>query len=132
MNPLVVFVLLSASVMTLQEKCRLGAWLALNVAREAPPLKVPSPDTPAGETCTYCGGTGVLPGDSVIKPICQACDGTGKRKPADFDSKASVQALKKAEAVAKAPKPMPAPPGPGTWRKVCNRDGSGCHWERVD
>ena len=135
------------AAMTLQEKCRLGAWLALHVAKEAPPLAVPSPDSPdQGDTCEECGGTGKL-GDGTVFVKCGACNGTGRKPASAFDSAASVEALQIAElrqeaaeydaklkAAAAAPKPTvqqwATPPKDGrTYRKVCR--GGKCHWELV-
>jgi hypothetical protein len=144
-----------APALTLAEECRLGAWLALHVAKEAPPLSVPSPDKPdQGETCEECGGAGKL-GDGTVFVKCGACNGTGKKPAAAFDTPASAEAFEgmelKQEAVdraarldaaaAKAAKPEApqAAPGPEryavppadgrTYRKVC-RAGS-CAWEPV-
>jgi hypothetical protein len=135
------------AAMTLQEKCKLGAWLAIHVAKEAPPLKVPSPDSPdQGDTCEECGGTGKL-GDGTVFVKCGACNGTGRKPAAAFDSAASVEALQiselkqeaadyeaKLNAAAAAPKPSvqqwATPPKDGrTYRKVCK--GGKCHWELV-
>ena len=130
--------------MSLAEKCRLGAWLALHIAKEAPPLAVPSPDKPdQGDACTECGGTGKL-GDGTVFVKCGACNGTGRKPASAFDTPASAEAFEaselKQEAVdraarldAKAAAPGPeryATPPKGdtrTFRKVC-RNGS-CMWE---
>lgn len=114
----------------LREECRLGAWLALHVAREAPPLKVPSPDKPdQGDTCEECGGTGKL-GDGTVFVKCGACNGTGKKPAAAFDTPASVEAFKAAEAPPAKPPAQPQPPRDGrTYRKVC-RNGV-CTWEPI-
>ena len=110
----------------LREECRLGAWLALHVAREAPPLKVPSPDKPdQGDTCEDCGGTGKV-GDGTVFVTCGTCNGTGKKPAAAFDTPKETAAFKTAM---EAPKVAESPPGPGTWRKVC-KDGV-CTWEKV-
>ena len=141
--------------LSLSEECRLGAWLALHVAHEAPPLKVPSPDKPdQGDTCEECGGAGKL-GDGTVFVKCGACNGTGRKPAAAFDTPASAEAFEAAElkqeavdraarleaAAAKAAKPEApqAAPGPEryavppadgrTYRKVC-RAGS-CAWEPV-
>jgi hypothetical protein len=135
------------AAMTLQEKCRLGAWLAISVAREAPPLKVPSPDKPdQGDTCEECNGSGKL-GDGTIMVTCGACGGTGRKKAAAFDTPASTEAFQAAElkqeavdraarleAAAKAAKPtgperyaVPPKGDRRTFRKVC-RNGE-CMWE---
>ena len=138
--------------MPIREKCRLGAWLALNIAKVAPPLSVPSPDKPdQGDTCPDCGGTGKLPGDGVIHPTCSTCNGTGRKPAAAFDPPAEAEAFQAEElrleavnraakeAAAKAPPAKPAapiveryavPPSDGrVYRKVC-RNGS-CSWEPV-
>lgn len=67
----------SASAISTKEKCRLGAFLALRVAKPAAAAPQPKPDT--GDLCPECGGSGRLPGDGTIKPICKACNGTGKK-----------------------------------------------------
>jgi len=60
--------------------------LATAVAREV--------DTPVGDTCQNCGGTGKV-GDGTVFVPCAACDGTGKtikstdNKPSNFDSSAN-------------------------------------------
>ena len=110
----------------LREECRLGAWLALHVAHEAPPLRVPSPDKPdQGDACDECGGTGKL-GDGTVFVKCGACNGTGKKPAAAFDSPASAEAFK---AAAAPPAPAAAPKDGRTYRKVC-RNGT-CTWEPV-
>jgi hypothetical protein len=121
--PLVIFVAgcgPTAPALTLHEECRLGAWLALHVAREAPPLKVPSPDKPdQGDTCEECGGTGKL-GDGTVFVKCGACNGTGKKPAAAFDTPAEAEAFKAAEAPKPAaPTPPPAAAKPIAYRKVC-------------
>ena len=144
----------AAPALSLHERARLGAWLALHVSKEEPAQKVPSPDKPdGGDVCEDCGGTGKLPGDGVIHPTCSTCNGTGRKPAGDFDPPAEREALEaamlKAEAVdradremkaaaKKAPPPPPAPaveryavpPSDGrVYRKVC-RDGK-CSWEPV-
>jgi hypothetical protein len=139
------------AALPLREECRLGAWLALHVARLAPPLKVPSPDKPdQGDTCDECGGTGKL-GDGTVFVKCGACNGTGKKPAAAFDTPKSAEAFQAAELMqeavdraarleakaAAAAKPAApkveryaVPPTDGrTYRKVC-RNGS-CAWEPV-
>lgn len=126
------------------ERARLGAWLALHIAKVGPPQKVPSPDTPdQGDKCPDCDGTGRLPGDGVVRPICTTCNGTGRRPAADFDPPASANAFEgemlRREAVAKAAAQPPAapkleryaaPPKDGrTYRKVCR--GGECAWEPI-
>ena len=142
----------SAPALSLREECRLGAWLALHVAREAPPLKVPSPDKPdQGDTCEDCGGSGKV-GDGTVFVTCGTCGGTGRKPAKDFDTAASRDAFegdelrREAEAraaaqdakakaattppVAPAPERYATPPRDGrTYRKVC-RNGS-CAWEPV-
>jgi hypothetical protein len=138
----------SAPALSLREECRLGAWLALHVAREAPPLKVPSPDKPdQGDACDECGGTGKL-GDGTVFVKCGACDGTGRKPAKDFDDaatrdafegaelkkeaveRAAQEAKAKAAPVAPSPERYATPPRDGrTYRKVC-RNGS-CAWEPV-
>lgn len=125
-----------------RELARLGAWLALHVAKVGPPLKVPSPDKPdQGDQCEECGGTGRLPGDGVVRPVCTVCNGTGRKPAADFDTPASADAFEgemlRREAVARAaaaPAPKPeryaVPPRDGrTYRKVCR--GGECAWEPI-
>lgn len=137
----------ASAAMTLQEKCRLGAWLAISVAKEAPPLKVPSPDKPdQGDTCEECGGTGKL-GDGTVFVKCGACNGTGRKPASAFDSPESAEAFQvselrqeaadyeaKLKAAAAAPKPtgperyaVPPKGDRRTFRKVC-RNGE-CMWE---
>ena len=119
--------------LSLTEECRLGAWLALHVAREAPPLKVPSPDKPdQGDTCDECGGTGKL-GDGRVFVTCQTCNGTGKKPAAAFDTAASVKAFKAAQAAQAAPAPVKAgPPRDGrTYRKICDPKTGTCRYELV-
>jgi hypothetical protein len=135
------------AAMTLQEKCKLGAWLAIHVAKEAPQLKVPSPDKPdQGDTCEECGGAGKL-GDGTIMVTCGACGGSGRKPAAAFDSPESAEAFQvselrqeaaeyeaKLKAAAAAPKPSvqqwATPPKDGrTYRKICR--GGKCHWELV-
>ena len=137
--------------LTLRDKVRLGAWIALNISKGAPPMKVPSPDPPdAGDVCEDCGGTGKLPGDGVIHPTCSTCGGTGRKKAAAFDPPAEAEAFQAEElrqeavsraakeAAAKAPPAKPAPvveryavpPSDGrVYRKVCR--GGQCSWEPV-
>ena len=143
--------------MSLAEKCRLGAYLALHIAKEVPPLAVPSPDKPdQGDTCEECNGAGKL-GDGTVFVKCGACNGTGRKPASAFDTPASAEAFEaselkqeavdraarmdaKAAAAAKAPPPPPAaplleryavPPKDGrVYRKVC-RNGS-CSWEPVE
>jgi hypothetical protein len=67
----------NASAITLKEKCRLGAWLALHVAKPTGASPAPTPDT--GDLCPDCGGTGILPGDGKVRPMCKTCNGTGKK-----------------------------------------------------
>jgi hypothetical protein len=133
--------------MSLAEKCRLGAYLALHVAKEAPPLKVPSPDKPdQGDTCEECGGTGKL-GDGTVFVKCGACNGTGRKPASAFDSAFSIEALQIAElrqeadeygaklkAAAKAAKPtgperyaVPPKGDRRTFRKICVNGK--CMWE---
>ena len=109
--------------LSLHEECRLGAWLALHVAHEAPPLKVPSPDKPdQGDTCDECGGTGKL-GDGTVFVKCGACNGTGKKPAAAFDPPEEAAAFKAAEAPpAKPTAQLQAPRDGRTYRRVC-RDG---------
>ena len=139
--------------LSLSEECRLGAWLALHVAKEEPPLSVPSPDKPdKGDICPACDGVGKV-GDGTVMFKCNDCNGTGRKPAAAFDTPASAEAFEvgevKAEveeryrkaAAAKAAKPEApqAAPGPEryavppadgrTYRKVC-RAGS-CAWEPV-
>lgn len=95
-----------APALSLAEECRLGAWLALHVAKEAPPLGVPSPDKPdQGDTCAECGGTGKL-GDGTVFVRCGACNGTGRKPAAAFDGPETRDAFEgmelKAEAVERA------------------------------
>ena len=137
--------------LSLSEECRLGAWLALHVAKEAPPLSIPSPDKPdQGDTCEECNGTGKL-GDGTVFVKCGACNGTGRKPAAAFDTPASAEAFEAAELkqeavdraarleakAAAAAKPAApkveryaVPPADGrTYRKVC-RAGD-CAWEPV-
>jgi hypothetical protein len=119
------------AALPLREECRLGAWLALHVARLAPPLKVPSPDKPdQGDACSECGGTGKL-GDGVIALTCGACNGTGRKPAAAFDTPASAAAFQaEPQPLTKTVKAAPAAPKDGrTYRKVC-RNGV-CTWEPV-
>lgn len=67
----------NASAITHKEKCRLGAFLALRIAKQTAAVPQPKPDT--GDACADCGGTGRLPGDGTIRPICKTCNGTGKK-----------------------------------------------------
>ena len=102
----------------------------MHVAREAPPLKVPSPYKPdQGDTCDECGGTGKL-GDGRVFVTCQTCNGTGKKPAAAFDTAASVKAFKAAQA---APAPVKAgPPRDGrTYRKICDPKTGTCRYELV-
>jgi hypothetical protein len=137
--PFVVFVagcVAPTSAFPLREECRLGAWLALHIATEAPPLKVPSPDQPdQGDTCEECGGSGRL-GDGTIMVTCGACGGTGRKKAAAFDTPESAEAFEADELKQSAAPKVPVkeryavPPKDGrTFRKVC-RDGV-CAWEPV-
>ena len=122
--PIMVFVAGCGSpgpALTLHEECRLGAWLALHVAHEAPPLKVPSPDKPdQGDTCDECGGTGKL-GDGTVFVKCGACNGTGKKPAAAFDTPAEAEAFKASAAppAKLAPPPAAAAAKPIAYRKVC-------------
>jgi hypothetical protein len=124
------------SAFPLREECRLGAWLALHIATEAPPLKVPSPDKPdQGDTCEECGGTGKL-GDGTVFVKCGACNGTGRKPAAAFDTPESTEAFQAAELKQEAAPKVPVkeqyavPPKDGrTFRKVC-RNGV-CAWEPV-
>lgn len=123
-----------------REQARLGAWLALHVAKVGPPQKVPSPDTPdQGDKCPDCDGTGKL-GDGTVFVKCQACNGTGRKPAAAFDSPESADAFEgeilRREAVARAAPPAPkperyaVPPKDGrTYRKVCR--GGQCAWEPI-
>ena len=83
--------------MSLAEKCRLGAYLALHIAKEVPPLAVPSPDKPdQGDTCDECGGAGKL-GDGTVFVKCGACNGTGRKPASAFDTPASAEAFEASE-----------------------------------
>jgi len=151
--PFVVFVagcVAPTAAFPLREECRLGAWLALHIATEAPPLKVPSPDKPdQGDTCEECGGTGKL-GDGTVFVKCGACNGTGRKPAAAFDTPESAEAFEadelkqeaidraaRLDAAAKSAAPKvpvkeqyAVPPKDGrTYRKVC-RNGV-CAWEPV-
>ena len=122
--PLVVAVggcnIATPPALSLREECRLGAWLALHIAHEAPPLKVPSPDKPdQGDTCDECGGTGKL-GDGTVFVKCGACNGTGKKPAAAFDPPEEAAAFKAADEPPAPPaKPAPVAAKPITYRKVC-------------
>ena len=138
-----------APALTLAEECRLGAWLALHVAKEEPPLSVPSPDKPdKGDICPACDGVGKV-GDGTVMFKCNDCNGTGRKPAAAFDTPASAEAFEvgelkqeavdraarleaKAAAAAKTAAPKveryAVPPADGrTYRKVC-RAGD-CAWE---
>ena len=137
--------------LSLSEECRLGAWLALHVAKEAPPLSVPSPDKPdQGDICPACDGLGKV-GDGTVMFKCNDCNGTGRKPAAAFDTPKSAEAFEttqfiaeavdraarleaKAAAAAKPAAPKveryAVPPKDGrTYRKVC-RAGD-CAWEPV-
>ena len=137
-----------AQALTLSEECRLGAWLALHVAKEAPPLAVPSPDKPdQGDLCPACDGKGQV-GDGTVMFKCNDCNGTGRKLASAFDTPASAEAFEvgevkaeveeryKRQQAAAAAKPLPpvvqtwaTPPRDGrTYRRVCDGKGK-CHWE---
>ena len=114
--------------LSLSEECRLGAWLALHVAKEAPPLSIPSPDKPdQGDTCEECNGTGQLGAEAFE---------AAELKQEAVDRAARLEAKAAAAAKAAPPPASPlieryaVPPKDGrTYRKVCR--GGVCSWEPV-
>ena len=65
-------------VLSIQEKCAIGAYLSLSVVDRGDTAPTPSPTpSPSGDTCGECAGSGSV-GDGVIMFKCDACNGTGR------------------------------------------------------
>ena len=61
-------------VLSIQEKCAIGAYLSLSVVDRGDTAPTPSP---SGDICGECAGSGRV-GDGVIMFKCDACNGTGR------------------------------------------------------
>ena len=61
-------------VLSIQEKCAIGAYLSLSVVDRGDIAPTPSP---SGDICEECAGKGSV-GDGVIMFKCEACNGTGR------------------------------------------------------
>lgn len=114
--------------MSLQEKCRLGAHLALTIASSPAPTPTPPP-VPQGDSCPDCGGAGKV-GDGTVFRTCLTCGGTGKRKVEKDDPEPRWPEPTKPQAAAPQPERYAVPPKDGrVYKKVC-RNGV-CSWEPV-
>lgn len=114
-------------VLSASEKARLGAWLALHIAKvEAAPAPAPKPDT--GDVCPDCNGEGKV-GDGTVFRTCLTCGGTGKRKAEKEDPELPRPEPKPQASLPKMERYAIPPKDGRTFRKVC-RNGE-CAWEPV-